>query len=367
MRLITIGLMWVGLLTGQTSIDPIITGGTGAPVPPCANGELYFDAGAAAGQNLYVCVSSGWTQISGTASGGVRTDASNTFAAGTVQSFLGTLDASSAGATLPAQTGSTLPATCSKGQIFLDTGADPSRMLYACSATNTWTQTGYMQGTTAQMPAACAPGQTYFATDAAAGSNLYFCTGSNTWTQMAGCSNCLTGPGSSTSGNVPQWNGTLGNALAAGLAVSTGTAGSSLAQRDGGGSLTAASFSANGGAILSQYYVNGYYRFSTSQVDSKTCTSGAVSLSDSYSTHRVNLNNQASCTITLGTGNSVTGEFGTVLLCNGSTTATTAITWSGLKGGMAAGGTAGQCAAQTIFYDSTNSAWYASGAGSAWN
>lgn len=145
MKFITIGFMlWGGLLCGQTIIAPVVDGGASVPTPPCVSGQVYFNTGAAAGQNLYLCANNAWTQINGVA-----------------------------------------------------------------------------QGTTAQKPAGCAPGQMYFATDATAGSNLYFCTGSNTWTQMAGCSTCVTGPGSSTDTNVPQWSGTSGKVLAVGLPVAT--------------------------------------------------------------------------------------------------------------------------------------------------
>ena len=122
MKFITIGFMlWGGLLCGQTVIAPVVEGGASVPAPPCVTGQVYFNTGAAAGQNLYVCASNTWTQINGAAANGVSTNASNTYAAGTVQSFLGTLDASGAAATLPAQTGATLPATCSTGQLFLKT------------------------------------------------------------------------------------------------------------------------------------------------------------------------------------------------------------------------------------------------------
>jgi hypothetical protein len=103
--------------------------------------------------------------------------------------------------------------------LYFNTGAAAGQSLYLC-ANNAWTQiNGVAQGTTAQKPAGCTLGQMYFATDATAGSNLYFCTGSNTWTQMAGCANCVTGPGSSTDTYVPQWSGTSGRVLAAGLPV----------------------------------------------------------------------------------------------------------------------------------------------------
>jgi len=93
MKFITMGFMlWGGLLCGQTVIAPVVEGGANIPVPPCVTGQVYFNSGAAAGQNLYVCASNTWTQISGAASSGVSTNTSNTYAAGTVQSFLGTYE-----------------------------------------------------------------------------------------------------------------------------------------------------------------------------------------------------------------------------------------------------------------------------------
>lgn len=365
MKSTILGLMlWTGMGWGQAIINPTIMGGAGAPSNFCANGELYFNSSAAPGQNLYVCVNSAWSQINGTAPGAAMTNASNTYTTGTVQTFKGTLDASTAAATLPAQTGASLPATCGTGQMYLMTGGDASRMLYVCSAANTWTQASYAQGTVAQKPAVCAMGQIYFATDAAAGSNLHFCTASNTWTQMAGCSSCVTGPGSSTNGNVPAWNGTTGASLGAGYAVSQSSTANSLVLRDSSGNISVGSIYATGGAGLG-YQTNFGWRL-TGGEEAVTCSSGAAALSGLYTTHRVSLNNQANCTITPAAGAS-NGQLGIILLCNGGTTPTTAITWSGLKGGIAAGGTAGQCAGQMMLFDNTNNTWYATGAGSSWN
>jgi hypothetical protein len=357
-------MLWGGLLCGQTVIAPVVEGGASVPTPPCVTGQVYFNTSAAAGQNLYVCASNTWTQINGVVANLASTNTSNTFAAGTTQSFLGTFDASGAAATLPAQTGATLPATCSTGQLFLETGVDPSRMLYICSAANTWSQVGFAQGTTAQMPATCAAGRMYFATDATAGSNLYFCTSSNTWTQMAGCLSCVTGPGSSTSTYVPQWSGTTGTVLGAGLPAATAATASSIAERDSSGNLTANTFN-TGGASIGGYTTNFAWRLYAGTIDYVTCTASAATLNPSYSSHRVNLNNQASCTITIAAGTPY--QWGTILLCNGSSTATTTLTWSGLKGGMAAGGTTSQCAGQTIYYDDGNSKWYATSSGASWN
>lgn len=49
-------------------------------------------------------------------------------------------DLSNVGATKPMQTGTTLPATCSVGQMFFETTAPAGNNLFACSATNVWTE-----------------------------------------------------------------------------------------------------------------------------------------------------------------------------------------------------------------------------------
>lgn len=48
------------------------------------------------------------------------------------------VDFRQASATLPVQTGSTLPATCTVGALYFLTTVSPGANLYACAATNTW-------------------------------------------------------------------------------------------------------------------------------------------------------------------------------------------------------------------------------------
>jgi hypothetical protein len=154
----------------------------------CSAGELFFNTSSPAGQNIFLCQPANvWTQLNGVNANAAMVNQANTFSAGTTQSFLGRMDASGASATLPVQTAGALPGTCSQGQLFLNTAtSDASRMLFICMAPNTWTQSGYQQGTTVSMPSSCAIGQMYFATDTTAGQNLYLCTGTNTWTRAAG-------------------------------------------------------------------------------------------------------------------------------------------------------------------------------------
>lgn len=172
--------------SGAASTKPVRVG---SEVPAtCSAGELFFNSTATPGQNIYLCQPSNvWTQLSGVSANTAATNLGNTFAAGTTQTFLGKIDASGGTATLPVQVAGSLPGMCSVGQLFLNTAAtDTSRMLFICSATNVWTQSGYQQGTSAQIPVTCTVGQLYFATNATAGQNLNLCTSSNMWTKVAG-------------------------------------------------------------------------------------------------------------------------------------------------------------------------------------
>ena len=367
MKFNTIALMfWGGLLYGQTIIAPVVEGGASLPVPPCVTGELYFYSGAAAGQNLYACANNTWTQINGSTTNGARTDTSNTFGTNTAQTFQGTLDASGATATLPVQTDAALPGTCSTGQLFLKTGSDPNRMLYVCSAANTWSQSAYAQGTSAQMPTSCLVGQMYFATDATpAGQNLYLCTATNIWTQLQ-ASIGLSGSGTA---NQMAFFNSASEVISDSKVVRDSSGNLTLA-----GTLTTGPGSTNFGGSVSisssvavETAVNAGYRLYFGKVDSTTCTTGAATIANAYTHHRVNLNNQATCTFTWASGNTY-GQLSNVIFCNGTTSATTTLTWpSNVKGGMAAGGTTGKCAAQSFAYDSTSSTWYATSPGSSWN
>lgn len=58
------------------------------------------------------------------------------------RTITGVLDASGAAATKPMKAGTTLPATCSVGELFNKTNATATAVIYACIATDTWTQQG---------------------------------------------------------------------------------------------------------------------------------------------------------------------------------------------------------------------------------
>jgi hypothetical protein len=82
---------------------------------------------------------SGRCVINGTGTG-LSPNASNVFATGTIQTFQGALVATGSSRTAPDQAGTTLPATCTTGDQFFNTGAGAGQNLYFCTASNTWTQ-----------------------------------------------------------------------------------------------------------------------------------------------------------------------------------------------------------------------------------
>lgn len=56
--------------------------------------------------------------------------------------FVGRQDATGASSTAPIKAGTSLPASCVVGDIYVKTNATATNMLYACTATNTWTAQG---------------------------------------------------------------------------------------------------------------------------------------------------------------------------------------------------------------------------------
>jgi hypothetical protein len=315
MKSITIGFIMLGaaLLSGQTIVHGLqIAGGTTLPAT-CVSGQIVFNSAAAPGQNLYICQPANtWTQISGVTSGAAQTGQSNTYAAGTTQAFKGTLDASSATATLRVTTGGTLPGNCSTGQLFLRSGADPSRMLYICATTNNWSQAGYAQGTIAQMPSSCIAGQIYFATDATpAGQNLYFCTAANTWTQAAGGSAQVNADWDASSGVAQILNKPT---------VTTTTAANAVVQRDASADIYGSNLWASG-QVLATYGMSWGTRLYQGSIESPNCSTGTLTLSGETALHKGLLSNQASCSVALANP-TYTGMLQMIVLRNGGTTAT---------------------------------------------
>jgi hypothetical protein len=139
------------------------------------------------------------------------TDASNTYGAGTTQTFTGALVATGSDRTAPAKSGTALPASCSVGDQ-------------------------------------------YFKTDAAAGQNLYFCTGVNTWTQMSGGTGAgdVVGPPASTDTAIPVFDGVTGKVLKNGLCTQDVNGKLTCPGGYGGGDGTAPS-----GIVLPELTANG--------------------------------------------------------------------------------------------------------------
>jgi hypothetical protein len=83
-------------------------------------------------------------------------------------------------------TGTTLPAACAPGQLFLKTDAPAGGNLYTCRSADEWTVAGQSSGPAASRPADCVAGQTWLATDTGA---LTYCSTSGnpgTWSAIAG-------------------------------------------------------------------------------------------------------------------------------------------------------------------------------------
>jgi len=69
------------------------------------------------------------------------------------------VDFSSAASTIPAKSGTTLPATCNPGEMFFNTANTPGQNLYTCAPANTWTQLVGGSGSTNGTVSTAASGQ----------------------------------------------------------------------------------------------------------------------------------------------------------------------------------------------------------------
>lgn len=76
--------------------------------------------------------------------------------------------------TKPVRTGTSLPSSCSPGEMYFKTDAAPGQNLYGCS-TGSWMVLGAAVRTGTSLPGSCATGDIYFKTDSAPGQNLYAC------------------------------------------------------------------------------------------------------------------------------------------------------------------------------------------------
>ncbi|MGE5488758.1 MAG: hypothetical protein ACM3ZB_13160 [bacterium] len=126
-----------GLATANLLVSCYDEGG--AQVEP---DSVTVDAGTYAVTVRFATPQSGRCVINGSGGGGagISALASNTFAGGTTQTFLGALVATSADRTAPAKSGTVLPATCTVGDQFFKTDASAGQNLHFCTATNVWTQ-----------------------------------------------------------------------------------------------------------------------------------------------------------------------------------------------------------------------------------
>ena len=105
------------------------------------------------------------------------------------------VDFSNATLTKPARVGGALPPACSTGEVFFNTSAVAGFNLYICAVTNLWQALGagggggaaisIMTSTVSTLPSTCSVGDVRFAIDATlagGGFYTYWCTAANTWT-----------------------------------------------------------------------------------------------------------------------------------------------------------------------------------------
>lgn len=100
--------------------------------------------------NASAAIAGSKIQAAGASNAGVVTTGTQTFAG--TKTFSGTINFSGgqiatgdvaftgASSTAPIKSGTSLPATCTVGQMYLKTDASARAVLHACTATNTWTQ-----------------------------------------------------------------------------------------------------------------------------------------------------------------------------------------------------------------------------------
>ena len=185
----------------------------GATLPStCVVGQMFFNSSAVAGSNLSACTATNiWSPVGASltlplsvANGGNGT-ATPGLVAGSNVTITGnwpTQTINGVGSSVNA--GSTLPATCTVGQLFFNTAAAAGSNLYGCTAANTYTVIG---GATLTSPLPVANGGTGTATPSlVAGTNV---TVSGNWPNQT-----INAAGGSSSGNATSLQGAAVSATA---------------------------------------------------------------------------------------------------------------------------------------------------------
>jgi hypothetical protein len=180
--------------------------GTSLP-STCVVGQLFFNSSATAGNNLSSCTSANvWSPIGANltlplsvANGGTGT-ATPGLVAGSNITISGSWPNQTINGTGSAVTiGSSLPSSCTVGQLFFNSSASAGSNLYGCTTANTWTVIG---GATLTSPLPVANGGTGTATPSlVAGTNV---TVTGSWPNQT---ISATGTGGGTSGNATSIQG----------------------------------------------------------------------------------------------------------------------------------------------------------------
>jgi len=133
--------------TGIMSWTDVLGTMTGALVSTNGSGNILLSAGTiaiASGKTLTVSNSMTQTATDGSTvafgAGGTVAYLGSTNAWTGSNTWTGVFNASGASRSAPAQTGTSLPATCTVGDQYFKSDASAGQNLYGCTATNTWTQ-----------------------------------------------------------------------------------------------------------------------------------------------------------------------------------------------------------------------------------
>lgn len=215
-------------LLGQSYGVANISQGTTLPAR-CSVGSFFYKTDAPAGQNIYGCTSTDvWTLQAG--GGGLADPGGNGF-----------LDRTALNVTAAR----TLTGTASEIAVANGGGGgDPTISVADTFRITGKTATAPMKVGTS-LPGTCTTGDLFYKSDATAGQNIYGCTNTNVWTLQAGSgAGDVLGPATNTDNFIPQWNGADSKTLKNGLQPASTNTASSLVQRDGSGNFAAGTISA---------------------------------------------------------------------------------------------------------------------------